>query len=199
MAEKKLAPRPGLIKALLPPQQPIPAEKARLWAESTLKKAGLPDKPGWYTLADQGWQGTLVSLVRRLGFDLDTPEHVAASLLEYLHDLELAVKCGDAGAAAKLAFKAGMHWQKHKLDEATKAGLGLVKFRRMGARARKKYDEDTEREWFFDALRIEDETGITSMREQARRIIAAGNGRGASQTTIRDVIADRKARMKKDE
>jgi molybdopterin synthase catalytic subunit len=109
------------------------------------------------------------------------------------------VKCGDAEAAAKLAFKAGMHWQKHKLDEATKAGLDLVKFRRMGAHARRKYVEDTEREWFFDALRIEDETGVMSTREQARRIIAAGKGRGASLTTIRDVIADRKARMKKNE
>jgi hypothetical protein len=197
MAEKKIRPRPGLIKALLPPQPLIPAEKARLWAESALKKAGLPYEPGWYTLADQSWQGTLVSLVRRLGFDIDAPERVAAHLLEYLHDLELAVKCGDAEAAAKLAFKAGMHWQKHKLDEATKAGLGLVKFRQKGSRERVLYDEDIKREWFFEALRIEDETGITSEREQTRRIIAAGKGRGASPSTIRSVIADRKARMKK--
>jgi hypothetical protein len=84
MAEKKIRPRPGLIKALLPPQQPIPAEKARLWAEATLRKASLPEEPGWYTLADQDWRGTLVSLVRRLGFDIDAPEHVAARLLVLL-------------------------------------------------------------------------------------------------------------------
>ncbi len=142
------------------------------------------------------WTGRLPSAVERLGYGPDTPERIAAVFVQLLSELSSALDRGEAEKAASIAFYAGMCWQKQFNDKAAKAGAGLVKTRRMGARARTRYDEETKREWFLEALRLEDEQGITTTHKQAAQLIKAGRGYGASLETIRKAIDARKARMR---
>jgi hypothetical protein len=229
---KRLVNRPGLIKALLPPMPLHSSHKAGEWAKDTLRRAGLPNEAGLYTLQPDGkivlqamqgqavrlhadddgtigdwfwptserpevWAGGLPSAVECLGYGPDTPERIAAELVQLLSDLSSALDRGEAEKAASIAFYAGMCWQKQFNDKAAKAGAGLVKTRRMGARARTKYDEETKREWFLEALRLEEQQGIATTHKQAAQLIKAGRGYGASVETIRKAIDTRKARMRK--
>jgi hypothetical protein len=229
---KRLVNRPGLIKAFLPPMPLHPTHKAWKWAKDTLRKAGLPSKPGGYTLQPNGkigpkniqgpvarlhadddgvigeewiwptsdcpqdWFGTLPSAVGRLGYGRGSPERIAAELVQMLSDLSAALDRGEADKAASIAFYAGMCWQQRFNDKDLKAGAGLVKLRKAGAKAKTKYDEEITREWFLEALRLEDEEGIKNSRPQAGRIRKSGKGYGASLETIRKAIDRHKRRMK---